>query len=130
MTSPSARVMAPWSGAVIKLAMAIAVAEGSNPAWNNPGDLTGVDSGSFRTNGTANSEGVWLFDNADDGWSALFAIVDRWLRGKSVVYHLTMTLEQVGMKYSGGDPNWAKNVASSLGVPQTTTLADLATTEV
>jgi len=112
------------------LAKAISVAEGSNPAWNNPGDLTGEDAGSFETNGTANSDGVWRFVNNVDGWLALYIKVNRMLLGRSEVYHLTDTLEIVGEKYSGGDPNWAKNVAAYLGVPESTTLAQLASGQV
>jgi hypothetical protein len=115
-----------WPDSVLKLAKAIAVAEGSNPEWNNPGDLTGKDAGSFRTCGVANKEGVLKFVNADDGWSALHIKVHRMLSGNSAVYPLTLTLEQVGLKYSGGDANWSRNVANYLGVPETITLQQLA----
>lgn len=117
-----------WSPQVLKLAKAIATAEGFGVEGalptraNNPGDLTGIDKGSFATNGTANSEGVWNFVNLADGWTALYFKVDRILRGASKVYPLTMTIEDMGETYSGGDPNWAANVAKSLGVPVTMTL--------
>ena len=116
----------PWPPSVLRVAKAISVAENSPVEWNNPGSLTGEDAGSFRTNGVANSEGVWKFVDLVDGWNALCNKVNRMLSGKSHVYPLTYTLAQTGLKYSGGDPNWAKNVATYLGVPETTTLQELA----
>jgi hypothetical protein len=47
------------------------------------------------------------------------------LSGKSHVYKLTDTLAEVGMKYSGGDINWAKNIAAYLDVSITTTLQQI-----
>jgi hypothetical protein len=122
--------MPQFSPQVLQLAKAISVAEGSPPEWNNPGDLTGTDAGSFATNGTGNLEGVWRFCNAVDGWMALWVKVDRMLSGKSRVYPLHFTLEDVGRIYSGGDPNWARNVAAYMRVPITITLAQLAQTDV
>lgn len=115
-----------WPPCVLKLAKAISVAESSPPEWHNPGSLTGSDSGSFQTSGTGNAEGVWKFVNEADGWQALYIKVNRMLSGKSTVYPLNMPLERVGIRYSGGDPNWAKNVAAYLGVPESTTLQELA----
>jgi len=115
-----------WSQAVLQLAKAISIAENSPPGWHNPGSLTGADAGSFQTNGFGNAEGVWKFVRMEDGWSALFIKVNRMLVGKSSVYPLTLTLEQVGLKYSSGNPDWSKNVAEYLGVPVTTTLEQLA----
>ena len=115
-----------WPNNVIKIALAIKVAEGSNPEWNNPGDLTGADAGNFPTCGTANAEGVLKFVNAEDGYNALCIKVNRMLAGKSSVYSLSMTLAEVGLKYSGRDPNWARNVAAYLNVPETITVAELA----
>jgi hypothetical protein len=123
--------MANWPNSVIKFAQAIAKAEGFGLAdaiptiANNPGDLTGKDAGSFPTMGTANMEGVIKFMNLQDGWTALYVKVSRMLAGGSKVYTPNLTLAQVGMLYSGGDKNWATNVAAELGVPETTTLAEL-----
>jgi hypothetical protein len=113
-----------WPANVIQFANAIKVAEGSDPAWNNPGDLTGADRGTFQVVGLANAEGVWKFMYPEDGWNALCIKVERMLTGRSRVYPLTMTLAEVGMQYSGGDPNWAENVAAELSIPITTTLAE------
>jgi hypothetical protein len=122
-----------WSNAVLKLARAIAHAEGFGDPdaiptkANNPGDLTGADGGSFRVLGVMNKEGVLHFESLDDGWLALHLKVDRMLSGKSKMYPLTLTLEQVGIRYSGSDAgDWARNVGSYLGVPVTATLQELA----
>jgi hypothetical protein len=117
--------MVEWSESVVRLANAIKKAENSPVEWNNPGSLTGSDAGGFQMDGFGNKEGVWKFVNAADGWQALYLKIDRMLSGKSKVYHLTDTLETVGMKYSGGDPNWAINVAAALGVDPSTTLEEL-----
>jgi hypothetical protein len=121
-----------WSNSVLKFARAIAHAEGFGDPdaiptkANNPGDLTGADGGSLRVIGTMNKEGVLHFENLDDGWLALHIKVDRMLSGKSKVYPLTLTLEQVGIRYSGSDSgDWARNVASYLGVTPQTTLQEL-----
>jgi len=121
-----------WPQSVVKLAKAIAQAEGFGPPkaiptlGNNPGDLTGSDAGTFATLGVMNAEGVVRFTNLADGWTALYIKCNRMLSGKSLIYPLTLTLAQVGMKYSGGNPAWSRNVAAALGVPETTTLAQLA----
>ena len=118
--------MTDWPENVIRLANAIKVAEGSPPEWGNPGSLKSGDSGGFQLNGLGNAEGVVKFVNAEDGWNALCMKLNRILAGKSLVYPLTMTLAEMGLKYSGNDPNWSINVARELGVSQDITLADLA----
>jgi hypothetical protein len=113
-----------WPTPVLRLAKAIAVAEGSNPGWNNPLDMTYAFGQPVL--GKVNADGVLHFDTLDGGLEAGWQEVSLMLNGRSHVYKLTDTLEQVGQKYSNGDPNWAKNVAEFLGVPVTTTLAELA----
>jgi len=116
---------------VEQLGHAIATAEGwgipgSIPTVaNNPGDLTGDDAGYFTTAGVMNKEGVVKFVDVDDGWSALHWKCYRILSGKSKVYPPEMTIEEMGMKYSGGNPNWAVNVARELGLSVTTTIAEM-----
>jgi hypothetical protein len=97
---------------IFDLASAIAVAEGSDPDWNNPGDLTYAFG--YPTLGTANSAGVLKFQNCADGWYALYHQLGLIVSGGSM-YTLDTTLADFGMKYSGGDPNWATNVAKALG---------------
>lgn len=117
-----------WSDQTKKLAWAISKAEGFGTPGaipttaNNPGDLTFADG--FPTEGRANSEGVLKFVNLADGWQALYHQCDLMLSGKSKVYQLNDTLADVAIKYAH-DPNWGVNVAAALGVPVTTTLAEL-----
>jgi hypothetical protein len=113
-----------WPPAVLRLAKAITIAEGSRAAWNNPGDLTYAFG--FPTLGTANRDGVLIFQYPQDGEQALCQECSLMLNGRSHVYKLTDTLQQVGVKYANGDPNWSKNVAMSLGVPESTTLQQIA----
>jgi hypothetical protein len=112
-----------WPVPVQQLAKAIAVAEGSNPDWCNPGDMTYAHG--HPTKGTVNADGVLWFCTVEDGWDALYHEVSLMLNGRSHVYSLTDTLQQVGLKYSNGDPSWSKNVAEFLGVPESTTLQQL-----
>lgn len=110
------------SSAIAAFAAAIAVAEGSNPDWNNPGDLTA--SFGYSTSGPVNSAGVLQFDNCEDGWQALYAQLSAIVRGGSR-YTLNDTIASFGIGYSGGDPNWAKNVANALGVDPNTQLSEV-----
>ena len=112
---------------VNRIAVAIAHAEGYYEQGsiaqraNNPGDLELGDIGY----GTL--EGKTIFLNAILGWQQLYKQVERMLSGKDDLYPATMTLAEAGLKYSGGDPNWSKNVAAALGVAESITLADLDT---
>ena len=109
----------PSSNLITSLSNAIAQAEGFNVSGsipqrqNNPGDLT---SGGV----------IATYPTAQDGWNALYAQVQSMFDGTSSYYNPGMTLAQVGNSYAGGDPNWANNVASALGVSPDTTLAQLA----
>jgi hypothetical protein len=126
------RKMADFPSNVLKFAKVISVAEGFGQPdaiptkANNPGDLTAGDAGGFQTTGVMNKEGVVRFANLSDGWLALYVKVNRILEGHSSAYPLSLTLEQMGLKYSGGDPNWSKNVANYLGINEGITLAELA----
>jgi hypothetical protein len=104
------------------LADAIAKAEGSNPAWNNPGDLT--KSFGYVTTGVANSDGVLIFLRLEDGWQALYKQLEAIISGNSH-YTLSTTLADFGFGYSGGDRNWAVNVADALGVDPSVTLGSI-----
>ena len=97
------------------MANAIAQAEGFNVAGsiaqrnNNPGNIGGA-SNSYAT--------------LDEGWNALYNQINLMFSGPSI-YSPSMTLAEVGNKYANGDPNWAINVAATLGVTPDTTLTDL-----
>ena len=105
---------------------AIAQAEGFNvpgsipQTANNPGDLEVGDIG-FGTLG----QGITKFGSLDDGWTALANQINIIVSGQSSYYSPNATLAQVGATYSGGDPNWANNVASVLGVSVNTPFASL-----
>lgn len=120
----NANAPTPPTPAIGSLANAIALAEGSNPAWNNPGDLT-ISFG-YPTSGAVNSAGVLQFVNPHDGWNALYKQLLAIQNGNSR-YKLTDTLADFGMGYSGGDPNWAVNVASALGIDPSTQLGEILT---
>ena len=107
------------------LANAIANAEGFGVSGaiptraNNPGDLALGDIG-YGTLGN----GITVFPDVASGAAALENQVNKMVNGGSHVYDPNMTIAQAGQIYSGGDSNWAKNVAQTLGVPSSTTLAD------
>lgn len=115
-----------------KFARAIAAAEGYGlpgtipTKANNPGDLT--DDGNLGY-GVMQSSGphgaaITIYPTAEEGWQALYKKLHRALAGASHVYRLDMTIEQIGIKWSG-DPVWARNVARSLGCDCNFTLAQL-----
>jgi hypothetical protein len=110
-----------------RIAEAISVAEGFGVEGSipqrahNPLDLKLGDCG-FGVLG----EGITVFKDDDAGWAAAVHQVTGMLSGHSHYYKPEMALSEVGMIYSG-DPNWAPNVAKALGVPVTTTLAQLVT---
>jgi hypothetical protein len=111
------------------MAKAVSIAEGFGPPENiatranNPGNVTGLDGAGYQTLGTMNQEGVLHFANLDDGWDALKRKLTHMLTGRSVLYHLYDSLEQIGKVYSGGKPEWAINVARELGLPVTAELS-------
>lgn len=106
------------------LAQAIAAAEGYGVAGaipttaNNPGDLKNGDIG-YGTLGS----GITIYGSSDDGWAALENQLELISSGQSAYYSPTMSIAQLGNTWAGGDSNWARNVAASLGVPATTSFA-------
>jgi hypothetical protein len=109
---------------IFDVAAAIAKAEGSNPDWNNPGNLTTAFG--YPTLGTVNSDGVLKFQSAVDGWNALYHQLSLIVSGNSR-YSLTDTIATFGQGYSGGDPNWAVNVATELQTTPNATLGSVLT---
>jgi hypothetical protein len=110
--------------AILAVANAIAIAENSPSDWNNPGDLT-ISFG-YPTLGTANSAGVLKFENLADGWNALYRQLSAIVNGTSR-YSLSDSLTDFGAGYSGGDPNWAINVARTLRVDPNVSLGSILT---
>jgi hypothetical protein len=104
------------STTVQKIAKAIATAEGfyvqnSIPQRaNNPGDLELGDKG------LGTIAGKTIYSSPSAGWQALYHEVQLILDNQSRYYNSGMTIAEVGNIYSGGDSNWAQNVADTLGV--------------
>jgi hypothetical protein len=106
--------------------LAVQVAEGSDPAWNNPWDLT-ADFG-FPTTGTANDAGVLMFDTLNHGWGAARAQLNDILTGNSSYYTPGTTLSEMGATFTGSvedGANWAANVAKSLGTSVSNTIGNI-----
>jgi hypothetical protein len=121
------------NAAILRLAQAIAIAEGSPASWNNPGDLTEGDAYGYQLqrdgdgNLLVNSAGVVRFVNLADGVNALYRKLRRIQDGISSVYSRTLSLADFAQKYTGGDnaDSWAANVASFLGLdPYQNTVGD------
>jgi hypothetical protein len=102
---------------------AIAAAEGAPASWNNPLDIT--DTGYPGDIGVANAAGVRKFDTLQDGTNAGMTKLNNILAGNSSTYPLSLSITQFGGIWSGGDSNWAINVASFLGVDPSVTLGEL-----
>ena len=117
------------------VAQAIATAEGfysdgSIPQQaNNPGDIAdnGFTSWTGDTGGrltSGNGSAIIIFDSVSDGWNALYKLVNTILSGGGS-YSTSMTLSDLGSTYADDPVNWPVNVAHVLGVPVTTTIAQL-----
>ena len=68
---------------------------------------------------------IRAFVTDEEGEEALRAQLMRIAEGTTPRYKPGMTLHEVGMVYSHGDPNWSKNVAALLDVPETIKVVDL-----
>lgn len=116
-----------WPAVVVKIGQAIATAEGFFVAGsraarnNNPGNVTYAFGYA-----TAGQDGPFpIFATLTDGWNALYAQIAAMFDGSSSYYSPAMTIAQIGLVYAGGDPNWAANVASTLGVTVNTPLSQV-----
>jgi hypothetical protein len=116
---------------------AIAAAEGYDQGrgaapfdLNNPGDLSPGDEHGFATVGPAEFHGgssIIHFAKPADGWNALRLKIQNIASGRSNVYSADWSWMQIAEKYAGDAANWSRNVAASLGVDVTSTLADYVT---
>ena len=104
---------------VQKIAQAIATAEGfyvsgSRPQRNNnPGDMTQDLIGKS----TGKDGAFVVYANVDDGWSNLYAQIQKWLDGTSSHATATSTITDISSFYTTNDQaSWATNVANALGV--------------
>lgn len=100
---------------------------------NNPCDLTDDGDVGYGVIQTAGPDGakITIYPNIQAGWNAAYKKFGRMLNGESEVYPITLSLIQIGMKYSGNS-SWGLNVASRLetllqvAITPLTTLKDLA----
>lgn len=115
---------------VDKFADAIAYAEGfyvtNSRAWrnNNPGNLT------LDITGTGiGKDGMFIiYASANDGWDALKKQVRMMIDGTSGIYDPNMSISEIASFYTLTQPTeWARNVATRLGVSVSDTLNDLLT---
>lgn len=103
---------------VIRLAKAIAHAEGYGPLnnlptrINNPGDMELGDLG------YGVQAGKTIFRELDAGWEHLYFEVWLMLNGKSHVYSPNLSLIEIAAKYTGNDnaAAWASIVAQDIGI--------------
>jgi hypothetical protein len=132
VSAPIIETTSGFSSATLFFAQAIAAAEGFGVAGSvpfrahNPGDLSKGDlgdTGSYLLAG--GTEHIIVFPSDSDGWVALYAKLQNIVDGKSKVYNLGMTIREMGLKYSGGDPNWAVNVSNYLGVSEDIILGEV-----
>jgi hypothetical protein len=119
-----------YSAQVRRMAEAIAYAEGyyapGNPIprrLNNPGDVKI----SSVPNIGKDQYGHLHFATPEDGWLALYRQLQLIINGRSSVYTLDMTIEQMGKRWAEANTAWTTNVSTKLGVPATTTLRSVLT---
>lgn len=104
---------------VVEFAHAIARAEGfyihgSIPQrCANPGDLKGTK---FLGQTGLCKGGHARFANADYGWQALYAQVEKMVSDTSAIYRSSMTFREIGRLYAGNSKPWIRIVTSMLEV--------------
>ena len=109
--------------ALSNLQAAIIQLEGSNPSYNNPGDITDEFAGAT---GETFGAGIPIYSTPESGLAALQQKLSNIFAGNSTTYPLSMTLDQFGATYSGNTPGYGANLANILNVPSSTTLGELA----
>lgn len=111
-----------YSAGLLALAHAIEVAEGSNPAYHNPGDIKIPG----WTGPTFGVEQIPALPDRQTGLGYLYRQLSLIETGRSHVYTRTMTILDMAKHWTDTDgAAWAHNVASVLGVPVTTTLDEV-----
>jgi len=116
---------------VERFAHAIAKAEGYGmkhvipTRYHNPGDLKAVKGFTYPGQiGIGKGRHV-IFANDTAGWNALYHQISKMISGESRHYSPSMTINQIARFYAGDWRRWARNVSHNLGVPSTTTLAEV-----
>jgi len=90
-----------------ELIEAIRRAEGAKPELNNPGNLVDFNTGEIKQ-----------YDTYEEGEAALKEQLERIANGDHPNIKPDMSLRDAGLVYSGGDPNWSKNVSKIMHVPE------------
>lgn len=98
------------------LASAIAQIENTNPAYNNPGAISGTGD-----TGLSFGAGIGIYSTLDAGKQALTNQINSIYNGTSSYYNSGMTLSQFGEVYAPNQ-NYGNTLANVLGVPASTTL--------
>jgi hypothetical protein len=103
------------------LASAIAQLENVNPSYNNPGAISGTGD-----TGTSFGQGIGIYSTLQAGQAALENQLSLIYSGSSPYYPggSNMTLQQFGEVYAPNQ-NYGNTLASILGIPSSTTLANI-----
>lgn len=104
----------------MSLADAITKLENVNPAYNNPGAISGTGD-----TGQSFGQNLGIYSSLSTGQAALNKQINSILSGKSPLYPSTMTVQDMGTLYSGGNPDYGNNLANMVGVSPSTTLGQL-----
>lgn len=116
------------SASVQRVARAIAVAEGY---MKQDGTILSGNRSAKANNPGSIMTAEWKlieYPTPDAGWQALYRQVDLMLSGKSRYYNPSMTISEVARIYTGEASymNWARNVATVLGVTPDTPIGGVA----
>jgi hypothetical protein len=125
------RVPEPPLMKIERFAHAIAKAEGFYRRgtipnrYHNCGDLKAVKGFTYPGQVGIGKGRHVIFANDAAGWNALYHQINKMISGESRHYSPQMTINQIARFYAGNWRQWARNVSHNLGVPSTTTLAEV-----
>lgn len=104
--------------AIQDLAAAIAREEGVNPAYNNPGGISGTGD-----TGTSFGAGLGIYSSPETGEDALENLLSNAISGNSKYYTPDEPLSDFMTTYTGGNTNAGNTVSNILGVPTSTPIS-------
>jgi len=93
--------------------------------YHNCGDLKAVKGFTYPGQVGIGKGRHVIFANDAAGWNALYHQINKMISGESRHYSPQMTINQIARFYAGNWRQWARNVSHNLGVPSTTTLAEV-----
>ena len=93
--------------------------------YHNCGDLKSVRGFTYPGQVGIGKGRHVIFANDTAGWNALYHQIGKMISGESRHYSPQMTINQIARFYAGNWRRWAHNVSHNLGVPSTTTLAEV-----